>query len=188
MMCFSHAGIMCDDTHGMTVYKENKLLNCGVQAHNGNFFPVGHCLASTVCEESCTLFFVTLKESNNRGGQSINPECGIIDGALEACQALVNVWPDIEVRLCIWHVPNAWRRTLKQKKTWKNYANMDLVLADAKSIMYAMDKDERDKGIEAFRTKWAEEPEALSYFEAEYFHVSRLSMWCLADRADKHHL
>jgi len=179
---------MCDDTHGMTKYSENKVLNCGVQANNGNFFPVGHCLASSVCEESITLFLRTLSECNKKGETSRDPEFGIVDGALEIGQALKNVWPEIVVLLCIWHVLQAVHRTLNKKDKWVDYSNLASVEKDFRGIMYAMEKTDRDKRLHDFRTTWAEEELVLSYFEVEYFQVTRLSMWCLADRAGKHHL
>mmetsp|Transcript_8180 Transcript_8180/g.13232 ORF Transcript_8180/g.13232 Transcript_8180/m.13232 type:complete len:198 (+) Transcript_8180:387-980(+) len=169
---------MCDDTHGMTLYRENKLLNTGVQAHNGHFFASGHCLTSSVCEESITLFFFTLRECNKKDSEPKEPVVGMIDGALEAAQALVNVWPNIRVELCVWHVSRAWSRAL-QKKKWEDRTKMTDVLKDAESIMYKMDISERDTSLEEFRRRWASEQDVLAYFEAEYFHRSRLPLWCL---------
>eukprot|EP00276_Gloeochaete_wittrockiana_P005814 CAMPEP_0184662190 /NCGR_PEP_ID=MMETSP0308-20130426/42036_1 /TAXON_ID=38269 /ORGANISM="Gloeochaete witrockiana, Strain SAG 46.84" /LENGTH=174 /DNA_ID=CAMNT_0027104023 /DNA_START=29 /DNA_END=549 /DNA_ORIENTATION=+ len=174
---------MVDDTHCVTEYKENKLLNCGVQADNGNFFPTGHCLTSSVCEVSLTLFFRVLSECNKKGETSYDPTYGIVDGALECGQALTNIWPDIVVILCIWHVLRAVHKSLSLKKRWKDYSNLASVERDFKNIMYAMEKVDRDAKLQEFRVKWVEEQQVLSYFETEYFSISRLQMWCLADRA-----
>eukprot|EP00276_Gloeochaete_wittrockiana_P002800 CAMPEP_0184672244 /NCGR_PEP_ID=MMETSP0308-20130426/85987_1 /TAXON_ID=38269 /ORGANISM="Gloeochaete witrockiana, Strain SAG 46.84" /LENGTH=364 /DNA_ID=CAMNT_0027119537 /DNA_START=405 /DNA_END=1496 /DNA_ORIENTATION=+ len=152
----------------MTLYRENKLLNTGVQAHNGHFFASGHCLTSSVCEESITLFFFTLRECNKKDSEPKEPVVGMIDGALEAAQALVNVWPNIRVELCVWHVSRAWSRAL-QKKKWEDRTKMTDVLKDAESIMYKMDISERDTSLEEFRRRWASEQDVLAYFEAGVF-------------------
>ncbi|KAL3691667.1 hypothetical protein R1sor_005318 [Riccia sorocarpa] len=109
------------------------------------------------------------------------PSCFLTDDAKEENVALNEVFPDVPVNLCLWHVRRAWIKKLHS--VVKDPFDKAAINGELGCIMYASTEDPWQKSVE-FMSRWREQRAFIQYYEKNWHW--RIRRWAKAYRNYPH--
>ncbi|KAL3688439.1 hypothetical protein R1sor_014748 [Riccia sorocarpa] len=113
---------------------------------------------------------------------SWRPSCFLVDDAKEENIALREVFPDMPVNLCLWHVRQAWLKKLHSLvKDPFGKAEMNRTLGQ---IMYCTSDEDPWMLSREFMLKWKDEVSFIQYYERNWH--NRTERWAKGFRAYAH--